>query len=603
MGFDTRLTRQQFLTTSVLGAVGAALPFRALAQDAAAGKEITLEDLRAAERMAGLEFTDKQREAALAGVKEQASSLKGLREGKIGNDVGPATVFVPQGRQPKPGRATDVRPARPEINRRPASDEDLAFLTVAELGHLLRTRQVTSRELTELSLARLRRYGPKLRCLVTLMEADALRQADRMDQEAAEGRWRGPLHGVPCGIKDLFATKGHRTTWGAEPYREQVIDTDAAVVERLREAGAVLCAKLSLGALAMADHWFEGLTLNPWDPKQGSSGSSAGSASAMAAGLVPFTVGTETLGSIMSPSQRCRVTGLRPTFGRISRHGAMALSWTMDKVGPICRTAEDCALVLGALHGHDPRDPASVDRPFRYRPPGDLSKLKIGFLSTERLDEDDVSEDVSKALEVLRSKGANDDDAARTGDAQSGQAQGNQEQPSQDQGGQDQGGQDQGGQAQGGQAQGGQDEKKDEPRRKVKERQFQLDDLTQVTISVREHKFKVWVMDDHLKRQEGMMFLQDGDVKPDEGMIFVFPDIQGRRFWMKNTLIPLDIAYLNLDGKILNTYTMRALDTTTDYSSHGGAIYVVELKAGTFAKKGIRAGDKFMIPQEVVARD
>jgi uncharacterized protein len=200
-------------------------------------------------------------------------------------------------------------------------------------------------------------------------------------------------------------------------------------------------------------------------------------------------------------------------------------------------------------------------------------------------------------------QGANDDDAARTGDAQSGQAQGNQEQPSQDQGGQDQGGQDQGGQAQGGQAQGGQDEKKDEPRRKVKERQFQLDDLTQVTISVREHKFKVWVMDDHLKRQEGMMFLQDGDVKPDEGMIFVFPDIQGRRFWMKNTLIPLDIAYLNLDGKILNTYTMRALDTTTDYSSHGGAIYVVELKAGTFAKKGIRAGDKFMIPQEVVARD
>lgn len=407
MGFDTRLTRQQFLTTSVLGAVGAALPFRALAQDAETGKEITVDDVRAAERLAGLEFTDKQREAALAGVKEQAANLKGLRDGKIPNEVGPATVFVPQGRQPKPGRSTDVRPGRPEVTKRPASDEDLAFLTVAELGNLLRTRQVTSRELTELALSRLRRYGPKLRCVVTLIEDDARRQADRMDREAADGRWRGPLHGIPCGVKDLFATKGHRTTWGAEPYREQVIDADAAVVERLREAGAVLCAKLSLGALAMADHWFEGLTLNPWDPKQGSSGSSAGSASAVAAGLVPFTIGTETLGSIMSPSQRCRVTGLRPTFGRISRHGAMALSWTMDKVGPICRTAEDCALVLAALHGHDPRDPASVDRPFRYRPAGELSKLKIGYLATERLDDDDISEDVGQALDILVSKGAN----------------------------------------------------------------------------------------------------------------------------------------------------------------------------------------------------
>jgi Asp-tRNA(Asn)/Glu-tRNA(Gln) amidotransferase A subunit family amidase len=271
---------------------------------------------------------------------------------------------------------------------------------------MLDSRRVTSRELTEQSIARLKRYSPKLLCTVTMLERRALAKADEADRRIAEGRPRGPLDGVPCGIKDLFALRGHPTTWGAEPFRDQVLEHDAAVVERLDQAGAVIVAKLTLGALAMDDKWFGGMTRNPWNPKQGSSGSSAGSASAMAARLVAFTVGTETLGSIVSPSQRCRVTGLRPTFGRISRHGAMALSWTMDKVGPICRSAEDCAIVLEALHGADPRDPMSVTRAFVPRSLDSLHGLRVAYLSAKPLDEDDSGGALEPVLESMRSLGA-----------------------------------------------------------------------------------------------------------------------------------------------------------------------------------------------------
>jgi Asp-tRNA(Asn)/Glu-tRNA(Gln) amidotransferase A subunit family amidase len=245
---------------------------------------------------------------------------------------------------------------------------------------LLRSKKVSSTELTRLALNRLRTIGERLNCVVTLTEELALAEAARADRELGSGRTGGLLHGIPYGIKDLFAVKNYRTTWGAEAFKDQVIDLDATVVERLRSAGAVLCAKLSCGALAYDDVWFGGQTKNPWNLTQGSSGSSAGSASAMAAGLVGFTVGTETLGSIVSPSVRCRTTGLRPSYGRVSRHGGMVLSWTMDKVGPICRSVEDCGIVFSAIHGRDPRDPTSVDRPFDWRPGGKLTGLKIGVL-------------------------------------------------------------------------------------------------------------------------------------------------------------------------------------------------------------------------------
>jgi Asp-tRNA(Asn)/Glu-tRNA(Gln) amidotransferase A subunit family amidase len=229
-------------------------------------------------------------------------------------------------------------------------------------------------------LARLKKYGPKLLCVVNLTEDLALAQAAQADREIAAGRYRGPLHGIPWGAKDLFATKGIATTWGAAPFRERVPDHDSAVVERLREAGAVLIAKLSMGELAMGGQWFEGMTKNPWDIEQSSSGSSAGSAAAAAAGLAGFTIGTETLGSITSPSERCGAVGLRPSFGRVSRHGAMALSWTMDKIGPICRSVEDCAIVFEAIRGADPRDRSTIDAAFAWNPGQPLGQLRIGVL-------------------------------------------------------------------------------------------------------------------------------------------------------------------------------------------------------------------------------
>jgi Asp-tRNA(Asn)/Glu-tRNA(Gln) amidotransferase A subunit family amidase len=257
---------------------------------------------------------------------------------------------------------------------------------VPQLAELIRTRRVSSTELTKMYLGRLKRYGPKLLCVVTLTEDLALKQAAAADAELKRGKYRGPLHGIPWGAKDLFATKGIKTTWGAEPYRDQVIDYNATVVERLEEAGAVLLAKLSMGALAQGARWFAGVTRNPWQPEEaqtGSSGSSAGAASATAAGLVGFSIGTETLGSIMSPSSRCGATGLRPTYGRVSRYGAMGLSWTMDKIGPICRGVEDCAAALSTIYGPDGKDITVGDAPFSWNPDANISTLRIGYLKNE----------------------------------------------------------------------------------------------------------------------------------------------------------------------------------------------------------------------------
>ena len=295
--------------------------------------------------------------------------------------MAPALTFFPTPPRPaasiQRNRATPIEGRTP---RRPSSDEELAFLPVTELSALVRSRQVSSTELTRLYLGRLKRFDPLLKCVVTLTEEVALKQAAQADREIASGKYRGPLHGIPWGAKDLIAYPGYPTTWGATPFKDRVIDVTASVAARLEEAGAVLLAKLSLGALAMGDQWFGGRTRSPWDPRDGSSGSSAGSASAAAAGLVGFAIGSETLGSIVSPCRACGASGLRPTFGRVSRHGCMTLSWSMDKLGPIARSVEDCALVFDAIHGADGLDTAAVDQPFDWPPKVDLGSLKVGYI-------------------------------------------------------------------------------------------------------------------------------------------------------------------------------------------------------------------------------
>ncbi|MBS1714380.1 MAG: amidase [Armatimonadetes bacterium] len=403
MGIDGSLTRKEFLGTVALLAL---TPRQAGAQTPSRGPDLNEADLAAAEKVAGITLDDAHRKLAVPGVKQSVANFPGIRALDMPNDVEPHTVFTPVGRQPKPGKKSSLKTAPVRVSSVPVG-EDLAFLSVTEIGALLRSKRVTSTDLTELYLQRLQTYGPKLDCVVTLTAELARSQAKKADAELAAGKVRGPLHGVPYGIKDLFAVKGYRTTWGAEAFKDQVFDHDAAVVEKLTEAGAVCLAKLSCGALAYDDVWWGGQTKNPWNTKQGSSGSSAGSACATAAGLVGFSIGTETLGSIISPSNRCRVSGLRPTYGRVSRYGGMVLTYTMDKVGPICRTIEDCAVVLSCIHGADPRDLASVDRPFDYRFDTDVKKLKIGFLYGERERVDDPAPmDKAEFLKPLRDAGA-----------------------------------------------------------------------------------------------------------------------------------------------------------------------------------------------------
>src|SRR5262245_18542907 len=349
---------------------------------------ITKDMMHTAEKLIGLEFTDAQESLAQRNVNANLDSYEVVRRIDVPLDTEPAVVFHPA----LPGFHIRRAAAKTKFKfgkNEPAqfkSVDDLAFATVPQLAELIRTKKVSSVELTKMYLGRLKKYGPKLLCIVTLTEALALKQAQDADNDLKRGKYRGPLHGIPWGAKDLFATKGIKTTWGAEPYRDQVIDYDATVVERLRDAGAVLVAKLSMGALAQGPKWFGGVTRNPWVPdedRQGSSGSSAGPASATSAGLVGFSIGTETLGSIVSPSSRCGVTGLRPTYGRVSRYGAMGLSWTMDKIGPICRGIEDCAAALDAIYGPDNRDLTVGDPPFNWSPELPLSKLRVGYLKAE----------------------------------------------------------------------------------------------------------------------------------------------------------------------------------------------------------------------------
>ncbi|MEZ5980448.1 MAG: amidase [Planctomycetota bacterium] len=341
-----------------------------------------VETVAAAERLAGIDFTPKEREQmrrALADALGRAAERRAL---PVTNGLAPAETFDPWLGAAPPAGAFGHRfdPASEPggVPDAPSDDADLAFAPVVHLASWLADRSVTSRRLVEVSLARIERLDPQLEACITVDAEGARAAADRADAELAAGRNRGPLHGVPYGLKDLFDTKGLRTTFGAEPYRERVPDGDAAVVERLREAGAVLVAKTALGALAYGDVWFGGRTNNPWNVRQGSSGSSAGSCAGVAAGLFPFAIGTETYGSIVSPSARCGTVGLRPTFGRVSRAGAMALCWSLDKVGAIARRVDDTALVLAAIAGEDRRDGGS--RAIGGAPAAglDVSELRVG---------------------------------------------------------------------------------------------------------------------------------------------------------------------------------------------------------------------------------
>jgi Asp-tRNA(Asn)/Glu-tRNA(Gln) amidotransferase A subunit family amidase len=400
------LDRRGFLTAcSRAGITSALLPgvlytLAAQAQDAAPAGEhrelakVTPEMIDQAAILAGVgPFTPQQKKLMLDGLNDQRDGYAAIRDLKIPNSVAPAFVFHPLPAT-KPTRRENCETTTCQTNVQdfgapstlpsaPAQIGDLAFATLTELSDLLSRRKITSLALTQMYLARLKRYDSKLHFVITLTEDRALAQAKKADEEIAAGDYRGPLHGIPWGAKDLLAVKGYPTTWGAGGFEHQSFDEDATVVQRLDAAGAVLVAKFSLGALAMGDKWFGGRTRNPWNPELGSSGSSAGSASAVAAGCVAFAIGSETLGSISSPSTRCGCSGLRPTFGFVPRTGAMALSWTMDKLGPITRSAEDCALVLDAIHGPDGKDASVHSAPFDWNTGFDWKKLRIGYLKSE----------------------------------------------------------------------------------------------------------------------------------------------------------------------------------------------------------------------------
>lgn len=376
------LSRRKFTAYFAgLGLSGTLLPGVLWARlQEADGPRITKEVLMDAEKMAGLTFTDEERELMVEDLNGQLKNYEALRAVPLDNGVAPALQFNPV----LPGMTFEteqkpIRMSRVAVSDTPSSLEDAAFWPVTRLSRLIRDRRVSAVDLTRMYLNRLKRYGPRLECVVTLTEERAMEQAAWADRELAAGRYHGPLHGIPWGAKDLLAVRGYKTTWGAMPYKDQMIDVDATVVQRLDAAGAVLVGKLTLGALAMGDVWYGGRTRNPWNPEEGSSGSSAGPGAATAAGLVGFSIGTETLGSIVSPCTRNGVTGLRPTYGRVSRYGAMALSWSMDKIGPMCRSVEDCALVFHEIFGPDGKDSTVMDVPFNWDADLDISTLRIGY--------------------------------------------------------------------------------------------------------------------------------------------------------------------------------------------------------------------------------
>ncbi|MGL6069501.1 MAG: amidase, partial [Sediminibacterium sp.] len=340
---------------------------------------ITKKDISAAAKLFDLSFTEKEIDTMYAGVKENLIGYRQMHKYTIDNSVQmsmaqnpvlPGMIF--------PAKQEKIKWSTEKISM-PSNINELAFYSISQLAYLIKTKQISSVALTQFFIDRIKKYGDTLACVISITDSIALDQAKKADEEISAGKYKGLLHGIPYGLKDLFAVKSTKTTWGAAPYKNQRIEEDAYVYTKLKEAGAVLVAKFTLGALAMGDYWYGGRTKNPWNLNSGSSGSSAGSASATVAGLVPFAIGTETWGSIISPSSTCGATGLRPTFGRISRTGAMALSWSLDKIGPICRSAEDAAIVFSAIHGTDGLDASAVNKPFNYNPSLDIKKMRIGY--------------------------------------------------------------------------------------------------------------------------------------------------------------------------------------------------------------------------------
>jgi Asp-tRNA(Asn)/Glu-tRNA(Gln) amidotransferase A subunit family amidase len=348
------------------------------------GPEITTEMIASAEEISGLQFSDDERTRMLRNLQQMRGSIQQLHQVPLDMSVFPAIVFdpVPPGKELAKKSKTPIVRSKAPVMTRPGSLDELAYAPLTQLSEMVRTRKVKPSELTDMYLSRLKRYDPQLHFVINLTEERARKQASELDSEISRGKHRGPLHGIPWGAKDLLAVRGYPTTWGAGLYKDQTFDYDATVVKRLDDAGAILVAKLTLGSLAQGDRWYAERTRNPWNPETGSSGSSAGPASATAAGCVGFSIGSETNGSITSPSRVCGVSGFRPTFGRVPRTGAMALSWTTDKLGPICRSAEDCALVFDAIQGPDGQDYSVKQYPFNWNASMKLSQLRIAYIKT-----------------------------------------------------------------------------------------------------------------------------------------------------------------------------------------------------------------------------
>jgi len=368
---------------------------------------VTVNDIRLAEKIISLHFTEAKEDSLLSSVNERSREYDKMHRFSLDNSIPMSMSQSPL----LPYMDLDKKQLPVKFNIPPGVDmpvnkNDLAFYSIPQLASLIKNKKISSVELTQFFIDRLKKYGDTLQCVISYTGDIAMLQAARADKEIAAGKYRGLLHGIPYGLKDLFAVRGTKTTWGAEPYKNQVIDNDSYVFNKLTAAGAVLIAKLTLGALAMDDYWFGGRTKNPWKMLEGSSGSSAGSAAATVAGLVPFAIGTETYGSIISPSTVCGATGLRPTFGAISRSGAMALCWSLDKTGPICRSAEDAAIVFNYLHGTDGKDAAAVNMPFNYTGKADLSKMKIAYAKNYFGKKDTLGNE-GAVLEVFKSAGAN----------------------------------------------------------------------------------------------------------------------------------------------------------------------------------------------------
>lgn len=373
--------------------------------------KITSDDIKGAQNLIGIQFSNQEIDTLVSYLEENKKGYDTMRLFKLDYGTAPALYFDPR----PDGFERKIREGQsdyklPDGVTNPQLEERIAFMTVAQLANLIKSKKITSTQLTNIYLKRLETYRDTLQASVTITRDLALQQAKKADEEISNGIYKGLLHGIPYGIKDLFSVPGYKTTWGAMPYKDQEIDEKARVVQKLEDAGAVLVAKLTSGALARGDVWFGGKTKNPWDLKQGASGSSAGSASATAAGLVAFSIGTETLGSIISPSTRCGVTGLRPTFGSVSRAGCMSLSWSMDKVGPICRSAQDCAIVYSFIKENDntiEKDHTVVNYAFVFNPQSDLSGYKIGYFK-KLFDKDTsrVGSNNNETLETLKRLGA-----------------------------------------------------------------------------------------------------------------------------------------------------------------------------------------------------